>query len=428
MKTPVNDSYPEFFRVRQRFESYAIEDIPAAVEKSLAVAKLSQRIKPGQSVAIAVGSRGIANLSRIVAEVVRRVIACGGKPMIVPAMGSHGGGKAEGQAAILGSFGIDAESVGCPIASSMETIVVGTTEDGVDAHFDKLASEADHVIVINRIKPHTRLVGQLESGLTKMLMIGLGKHRGASLYHQVFPDYDYRLDQLAPSIVPMIVDKMPITLGLAIVEDAFEQTSLIEAVAPAEILTKEPQLLKLAKSRMPCLPFDSADLLIIDRIGKEISGTGMDTNVIGRKSNDSCAGPDEYPKVREIYVRSLTEKSAGNASGIGIAEYCHQRVVEAMDANITRINCVTSAHVSAGATPLSFPSDRSALEAVVSQTGKDRIANLKWMWISDTLDVSELACSRAYLDAASQRDDLEILTDPRPLDFDHEQNLLAIAE
>ncbi len=155
-------------------------------------------------IAIAVGSRGIANLSQIVAEVVRCVIASGGKPMIVPAMGSHGGATAEGQAAMLASFGIDAESVGCPIASSMETIVVGTTKDGVDVHFDKFASEADHVIVINRIKPHTRLVGQLESGLTKMLMIGLGKHKGALLYHQVFPDYEYRLDQLAPSIVPML--------------------------------------------------------------------------------------------------------------------------------------------------------------------------------------------------------------------------------
>ncbi len=179
---------------------------------------------------------------------------------------------------------------------------------------------------------------------------------------------------------------------------------------------------------MPRLPFENADLLIIDRIGKEISGTGMDTNVIGRKSNDRCAGPDEYPKIREIYVRSLTEKSAGNASGIGIAEYCHQRVVQAMDADVTRINCVTSAHVAAGATPLSFPSDRAVLDAVVSQAGQDRIADLKWMWISDTLNVSELACSRAYLDAARQRDDLEILTDPRPLDFDREENLLAIRQ
>jgi hypothetical protein len=426
VKTSVTYSYPEFFRLRQRFESHAIEDIPAAVEYSLVAAHLSERIQPGQSVAIAVGSRGIANLSQIVAEVVRCVIATGGQPMIVPAMGSHGGATAEGQAAMLASFGIDADSMGCPIASSMETVVVGTTQDGVDAHFDKLASEADHVIVINRIKPHTRLVGQLESGLTKMLMIGLGKHRGASLYHQVFPDYDYRLDKLAPSIVPMIVDQMPITLGLAIVEDAFEQTSLIQAVAPAEILTREPELLSVAKSRMPRLPFDHADLLIIDRIGKEISGTGMDTNVIGRKANDRCAGPDEYPKIREIYVRSLTEKSAGNASGIGIAEYCHQRVVQAMDADVTRINCVTSAHVAAGAIPLSFPSDRAVLDAVVSQTGQDRIANLKWMWISDTLNVSELACSRGYLDAAKERDDLEILTAPRPLDFDHEENLLAI--
>lgn len=417
-------SYPEFFRLRQRFQSQAIENITAAVTATLAAAQLSDRIQPGQSVAIAVGSRGIANLSQIVAEVVRYVSAAGARPMIVPAMGSHGGATAEGQASMLASFGIRADTVGCPIAAGMDTIVVGTNQEGVEVHFDRLASEADHVIVINRIKPHTRLAGRLESGLTKMLMIGLGKHKGASLYHQVFPIYDYCLDKLAPTIVPMVIERMPITLGLAIVEDAFEHTSLIEAIAPHEILTTEPKLLEIAKSRMPRLPFDTADLLIIDRIGKEISGTGMDTNVIGRKSNDNCAAPDEYPKIREIYVRSLTEKSAGNASGIGIAEYCHRRVVEAMDAEITRINCVTSAHVTAGATPLSFPSDRAVFDAVVSQIGRDRVAGLKWMWISDTLNVSDLACSRSYLDEAQLRDDLEILTDPRPLDFDDHEDLL----
>lgn len=426
MKTTANPIYPEFVGIRQRFESHAIEDVPHAVGQALLDAKLAERIETGQRVAIAVGSRGIGNLRQIVAEVVRCVAAAGGEPMIVPAMGSHGGATAEGQAGMLASFGIDATSMGCPIASSMETTVVGTTRDGVVAHFDLNASKADHVIVINRIKPHTRLVGQLESGLSKMLMIGLGKHKGASLYHQVFPDYDYQLDGLAPSIVSMIVDRMPITLGLAIVEDAFEQTSLIEAVEPSQILSREPELLKIAKSWMPRLPFDKADLLIVDRMGKEISGTGMDTNVIGRKSNDNCAAADEFPKIRQIYVRSLTEQSAGNASGIGIAEYCHQRVVDAMDVEVTRINCVTSAHVTAGAIPLAFASDRATLDAVVSQISSQRIANLKWMWISDTLHISELRCSKAYLDEARQRDDLEILTQPEPLQFDDAQNLRSL--
>ena len=191
-------------------------------------------------------------------------------------------------------------------------------------------------------------------------------------------------------------------------------------------MTKEPELLELAKSRMPCLPFDHADLLIVDQIGKEISGTGLDTNVVGRKQNDNSAAANEFPKIRQIYVRSLTEKTAGNANGIGIAEYCHQNVVDVMDKEVTKTNCITSAHVTAGAIPLTFESDRRALEAVISQTGKDQVANLKWMWISDTLHVSELACSHGYWEAAQKRNDIELLSSPRSLTFDDDGNLIAL--
>ncbi len=256
-------------------------------------------------------------------------------------------------------------------------------------------------------------------------MIGLGKHRGASLYHQVFPDFDYSLNRLAPSIVEMIVDRMPVTLGIAIVEDAFENTSHIEAVEARDFLTREPEFLALAKSRMPRLPFDRAELLIVDQIGKEISGTGMDTNVIGRKSNDKCAAPEEFPKIRQIYVRSLTDKTAGNACGIGVAEYCHRRVVEAMNVEVTKINCVTSAHPSAGAIPLTYDSDREVLEAAIAQVSSDRAEEVKWMWIRDTLNVDEIACSKGFYDAARERSDLEILDEPTPLKFDQAGDLVS---
>jgi Lactate racemase N-terminal domain len=422
----VTTNYPEFFRVRQHFAEHAIHDVPAAVRQACATAGLDRIIHPRQRVAIAVGSRGIANLKVIVANVVTEVAAAGGVPFIVPAMGSHGGGTAEGQVKVLAGYGIQEHAIGCPIVSSLDTVSVGTTAAGVEVHFDQAASQADHVIVINRIKPHTRLTGRFESGLMKMLMIGLGKHRGAALYHQVFPDYDYQLDRLADGIFQMLTSKMPISLGIAIVEDAFENTSLIEAIAPQDFLTREPELLQIAKSRMPRLPFDRADLLIIDHIGKEISGTGMDTNVIGRKSNDRCAAADEFPKVREIYVRSLTEQTAGNASGIGIAEYCHQRVVDAMNLETTRVNCITSAHPTAGAIPLAFPTDRAALDAITSQSGHDRIANLKWMWIANTLELSELACSRSYWQAAQDNPELEILSELRGLEFDPAGNLVTL--
>jgi hypothetical protein len=418
------NTLPLFFRVRQQFESHRLDDIPLAVQGALARASLAEKIQPGQRVAISVGSRGINNLSTIVAAVVREIQAIGAEPLIVPAMGSHGGATAEGQTKVLATYGVTESAMGCPVVASMETVLVGTTDDGVDVHFDRVASQADHVVVVNRVKPHTRLAGKFESGLIKMLMIGLGKHRGASLYHQVFPDFDYSLNRLAPSIVEMIVDRMPVTLGLAIVEDAFENTSHIEAVEATEFLNREPELLELAKSRMPRLPFDRAELLIVDQIGKEISGTGMDTNVIGRKANDKSAAPDEFPKIRQIYIRSLTDKTAGNACGIGVAEYCHRRVVEAMNEEITKINCVTSAHPSAGAIPLTYDSDREVLEAAIGQISSDRAEDVKWMWIRDTLNVDEVACSKGFFDAAKKRSDLEILEDPSPLRFDQAGNLL----
>ena len=418
-------AFPKFFRIRQNMPQQPMDDIAAAVSDALDASSLGQQVRPGQSVAIAVGSRGISSLKIIVSAVVRYVQQLGGQPLIVPAMGSHGGATPEGQAKLLESLGID-RSVGCSIQSSLETVVVGQMEDDVSIHFDRIASQADHVILINRVKPHTRLTGRYESGLIKMLMIGLGNHLGASLYHQIFGRHDYRLDSLAPKIVPMIIDRMPVTLGLAIVEDAFDNTSLIEAVQPNDFLSREPELLSIARTRMPRLPFDQIDLLIVDTIGKEFSGTGMDTNVIGRKAHDKLAGPDEWPKVREIYVRSLSEKTNGNAAGIGIAEYCHQRVVDAMDRDVTRINCVTSAHVTAGAIPLTFDSDREVLDAVLNQVGKERVDQQKWVWISNTLNLGQLACSGRYWDEVQGRDDLQVLSKLSPLKFDSAGDLLTL--
>ncbi|MCG8653378.1 MAG: nickel-dependent lactate racemase [Pirellulales bacterium] len=417
--------FPGFFRVRQKFVSDALADVRSSTRQALDGASLSNRIEPGQTVAITAGSRGINHIATIIAETVRYVADCGGRPIIVPAMGSHGGATAEGQAALLASFGIDETTMRCPIESSMDTVLLGTTANGIDIHFDRVCSQADHVIVANRVKPHTRLAGSYESGILKMIMIGLGKHRGAQLYHQAFAEFGYCLDQLVQQIIPAILAQMPITLGLAIVEDAFEQTSRIIGLEPERLLDEEPRILDLARKSMPGLPFDRADLLIVDQMGKEISGTGMDTNVIGRKANDKHAGPEEWPKIREIYTRSLTNKSAGNACGIGIAEYCHRQLVDAMDKDITRINCVTSGHATAGAIPLTFDSDHDALEAVLSQASRTPRSDLKWMWIKDTLHLDEMWCSQAYWDKAQAKENLQILSEPLPLTFDAAGNLMS---
>ena len=416
---------PDCFRLRQRFASRGLDDVELAVQKTLAQSKLSQCVTAGQRVGIAVGSRGISNLSRIVGQTVSFIDSIGGQAVIIPAMGSHGGANPDGQQALLAGYGVTANAMGCPIDASMETVSVGTTRQGVPVHFSHAASQLDHVVVINRVKPHTRLSGNYESGLIKMLMIGLGKHRGASLYHQIFRRYDYSLDQLAPEIVGLLIEHMPITIGVAIVEDAFEQTALVEAVAAEDFLKREPELLAMAKAWLPKLPFDDADLLIVDQIGKEISGTGMDTNLIGRKTNDKQAAVDEYPKIRQIFVRSLTEKTNGNGCGLGIADYCHRRAVQSLNEEVTKINCITSAHPGAGAIPLTFESDRQVLDAVTSQSADDERDNLRWMWIRDTLHVDEVVCSRGYWDEAQNRDDLEIIDALRPLQFDDHGDLLV---
>ena len=306
---------PSLLKIKQNYPSRRLIDLRGSIIESLNSIELKRQILPGQTVAIAAGSRGISRIDETVASISEYVRSLGALPFVVPAMGSHGGATPEGQAAVLQSLGISEATVGCPIQSSMETVFLGETDGGIPIHFDAVASAADHVLVVNRIKPHTRLTGTIQSGLCKMMMIGLGKHQGAAAFHHAFSEFDYELDRVAPEIVPRLIEKMPITAGVAMIEDAYDDVAMVEAISAKDILRREPELLPVAIDWMPRLPFDDVDLLIVDQIGKEISGTGMDTNIIGRKANDRAAMPGELPRVREIYVRSLTEKTAGNGTG-----------------------------------------------------------------------------------------------------------------
>ncbi|TWU00947.1 nickel pincer cofactor-dependent isomerase, group 22 [Stieleria varia] len=411
---------PSFFRVRQHFQSRALPNVQQATIDAIANSPAASLIRPGQSVAIGVGSRGIANLQPIVATTVRCLRGLGADPFIVPAMGSHGGATAQGQVGVLGSLGVDEAFVQCQIRSSMDTVFLGETEGGIPLHIDANAAAADHVVLINRIKPHTRLTGTLQSGLCKMLMIGLGKHTGAAAFHHAFSAFDYQLDRVASEIVTTICQSINVAFGLALIEDAYDETAWIEAVPGDQFLQREPELLPKAIQWMPRLPFDKLDLLIVDQIGKEISGTGMDTNIIGRKANDKVAMPDEFPKIREIYVRSLTRSTAGNAAGIGIAEYTHQRVVDAMDRDKTRVNCLVSGHVTAGAIPVTFETDEAALLAARSQFG-GTTDQIRWVRITDTLHLSEIQCSEALWDeiqsGGDRNDPCEVISEIQPLKF-----------
>jgi len=408
--------YPLIFRVRQTFERPRVDDVPGEVDSQLSALSLANRIRPGDSVALTAGSRGIANIHIIIRAIVDHLKNLGAEPFIVPAMGSHGGGTAEGQLRIIESYGITESYCGCPIRAGMETVIVTTSKEGFPIHFDKHAYGADHVVVCGRVKPHTLFFGDIESGLMKMMLIGLGKHEGAKVYHRAIKDYSF--GQIVRSVAEEVRSRCGVVAGVAIVENGFDETARISAVAPHEFEEREKELLLLAKKWLPTLPFDSADVLLIDEIGKDISGTGFDTNVVGRKFLYHQAREDEYPKVRIIGVRDLTAATHGNATGIGRAEFCLTRVVEKMDVQATRINCLTSGDGVRAMVPLDYPTDRELLDTMLPLIGLTPPAEAKLLWIRNTLDVAEVECSQIYFDEARKRDDLEICTDLRPLPLD----------
>ncbi|GAB6164014.1 lactate racemase domain-containing protein [Thermostilla marina] len=370
--------------------------------------------------AITVGSRGIADLPEILRHLVVELHDRGVRPFVVPAMGSHGGATAEGQRNVLAGYGITPESIGCPIRASMEVVELGKTALGFPVWFDRTAFEADRVLVLNRVKPHTRFDGPIQSGLLKMLMIGLGNHRGAETCHRAIEEHGF--SAVLRSACEIILAKAPIWGGLAIVENARKQTALLEAVPAHQFFAREPALLEQAQRLMPKLPFDRADVLIIDRIGKDISGTGLDTNVVGRKRDDHKAVGDERPRIRAICIRGLSPGSHGNAIGIGMAEFCRREVIEAMDREATIVNAMTSNHISASMLPPDFATDRDMLDAALAYTRSEN-AEPRVLWIRDTLHLEQIECSTAYLAEALQREDLEITVPPRPLPFDEAGNL-----
>ena len=388
-------TFPRMLRVRQTFEADRLDDVPGEVARQLQKLQLGQKVRAGQTVAITAGSRGIANIAPITKAICDHVRRLGATPIIIPAMGSHGGGTAEGQREIIEAYGVTEEYTGAEIRSSMETVIVDRTPQGIPVHFDRHAFECDHVIVAGRVKPHTGFAGEIESGLHKMMLIGLGKHNGAKIYHRAILDYSFR--EIIAAVAAVVLEKCKVLCGVAVVENAYDQTALIEAVPPAKFYEREKELLQLARKNMPRLPFDEIGLLIVDEIGKDISGSGMDTNVIGRKF---VGNPDEGRDdvcCKRIFIRGLTEETHGNACGIGLAEFTNRRTVEQMDARITRINALTGGHPTAAAIPVTFDTDREVLEAALQTVGLDEPQNAKVVQISNTLHVADVLVSEAYL-------------------------------
>lgn len=405
----------QFTKIRQQFERPVIANIEQAVASQLNAEKL--QFAPGARIAIGAGSRGIANIARITGAVAAAVKARGGQPFIFPAMGSHGGATSDGQREILASYGITEDAMGCPIRSSMEVVPVDNGGLELPLFMDKHAAESDGIILVNRIKPHTAFHGDYESGLIKMSVIGLGKERLASEIHAYGI---YGLKTLLPQAGKRLLETGKILLGVGIVENAYDETAIIEAMTPPEILTREPELLALAKQMLPRFPLDDIDVLVVDRLGKDISGSGMDPNIIGRMRIRGEADA-ESPRIKVIVVTDLTDASHGNACGIGLADVTTRRLADKVDWHATYTNGVTSGFYEHFMLPIVADTDAQALSWGIRASHDPRAAK-KIVRIKDTLHLSELYVSDAVL--AAVKNNVEILGEPQSL-FDESGSLQA---
>lgn len=396
-----------------------VSDIPATIHEEVRRVDLVSRVRPGMRVAVAVGSRGVANINVIVGALVHELKALGAEPYIVPAMGSHGGGTSEGQRNVLKNYGISEETMDVPIRSSMEVVQIATAPQGFPIYVDKYALEAEGIVLVNRIKPHTNFKGPLGSGLMKMMAIGLGKRQGAETYHRAMGRFGFL--ETIRTVASIVVKNCNILMGLGVVENGYDQTAILSALRREEIAAKEPELLQKARELMARLPFDEIDLLIVDEMGKEISGTGMDSNVIGRV-DIVPVGESQSPKVSRLYIRDLTEKTHGNAVGIGMADLTHRRLVNKIDTKSTYINCITSGSLQKCKIPLTCETDQEALQIAMSVLGINPIEATKVVWIKNTLELNEMKVSEAFWDEAQNLEHIEVLSKPEAIEFDSEGN------
>lgn len=392
---------PRLIKVRQFFNREHIEDIESKVREE--ILNSGTRIKPDSEIAVAVGSRGIRNIHRIVKSTVDTIKELGGKPFIVPAMGSHGGATAEGQKKLLEGYGITEEYIGAPIKSSMEVVELPSYGLENKVYIDKFAYSADGTIIINRIKPHTDFHGEIESGLLKMCVIGLGKHKQAIEIHRFGT---YGLKYLIPPTAKRIIEYGNIILGIGIVENAYDETMIISAVKAEDFETEDKRLLDIARRNMPSLPVDELDLLIVDEMGKDISGAGMDTNIIGRIYIDGEIEP-EKPKIKRIVVTELTEKTHGNAIGMGLADFITRKLFDKIDFNATYQNAITSTFLYRGKIPIIAENPRQAIEWALMTSGPIDISNARIIRIKNTLSLNELYVSKSVLEKI--KDKIEII-------------------
>lgn len=417
-----NQPIPKMVRIRQNFDRshIPVEDIASTVQKELDREDLGGKIKPGMKIAITCGSRGMTNNALMARAMVDFVKSKGAEPYIVAAMGSHGGATAEGQTQILKDYGITEEAMGCPVKSSMETVQIGLSGVRKQPVFvDKNASEADGILLFNRIKPHTSFRGPYESGLMKMMAIGLGKQKGAESIHHQSPAI---MHELVEEYGRTILENCPILGGIAVIENAYDDTYLIKGLTPREIIDEEPKLKEISYQTIAKLLFDECDVLVVDKIGKNISGDGMDPNISGRfVLPQYCSGGIDAEKV---VILDITDETHGNAQGIGLAEVTTRRLVNRMKLEMTYPTGVTNTFLHLMKIPMIMDNDREALQlALMCCPEAEDHDHMKLIRIPNTAHIGEIEISEGLLPQAKANPNIEILTDLYDLPFDSEGNL-----
>ncbi len=414
--------FPEMAFVRQKFVVSGISDISATVQasfKAIPSGIMASQSEKGESVAVAVGSRNIDNLDLVVDQCLRFLEQRGFKPFIVPAMGSHGGATADGQKSVLAKYGITEEKMKVPIVTDMAVCCVAEHPSGLKIFISKAALAADHIVIINRIKPHTKFKADIESGLCKMMTVGLGKDPGASEFHRYAVDHSFSIIEDAAEI---LLKKINILFGVALLEDGYGKLAHIEAILPDQLIRQEKILLKKAFHMMGSIPFDFLDILIIDQFGKDISGIGMDSTITGRH-RDIVGDIKIAPNAKRIFVRDLSPGSDGNANGIGLADFTTRRLVDRIDMEKTYVNAITAISPEKAAIPIHFDSDKKCLDACARTTGIVEFNDLRVVRIKNTASLKYMQVSRSLEAEVRENSNMSLATPWQPFTFNESGNL-----
>ena len=413
---------PAMFAVRQHFDVLPAVDVLGTLDREWprAMGPLSA-LAPGANIAVAVGSRGIADIAVLVRGIVARLTAAGCRPFVVPAMGSHGGATAAGQTEVLAHLGVTEAAVGAPVRATMEVVSLGEAE-GIPLFLDRFAWEADGIVLVNRVKPHTDFVGDIESGLLKQLVIGLGKQAGAEHYHRL--GVVRGMAETVPAAARALLDRVNVVFGVALVENEKHCTAVVRVVPPEELEETERGLLELARRHLPGIPVDDIDLLVVDEMGKDISGNGLDPNVVG-KAAPSYSAPRSRPRVSRIFVRDLTAATEGNAAGLGVTDAITTRLWEKIDVEATAVNAFTSCAPEDAKTPAVFACDRDAVCALLTTIRPTTPDDVRVVYVRNTLDVERLWVSAGCLDCLAPPPAVVVEPTGRRLPFDAAGNLVS---